>query len=116
MIRRPPRSTLFPYTTLFRSVAANRIEQHCADRRFLFCGLAYPRFFWNLHTCGAGGPRTGAGLDWLVDVETEGRGRHEGGCTSERGYERPLSNSVLPADAFAHRRSGIDFRGVDYTR
>src|SRR5256885_8796124 len=23
MIRRPPRSTLFPYTTLFRSVAAN---------------------------------------------------------------------------------------------
>src|SRR2546427_865085 len=25
MIRRPPRSTLFPYTTLFRSVAARRI-------------------------------------------------------------------------------------------
>src|SRR2546430_11824487 len=30
MIRRPPRSTLFPYTTLFRSrnAAAERIEQH----------------------------------------------------------------------------------------
>src|SRR3712207_8640736 len=28
MIRRPPRSTLFPYTTLFRSVA----ELHIADR------------------------------------------------------------------------------------
>src|SRR3712207_9303011 len=26
MIRRPPRSTLFPYTTLFRSVAAQRGE------------------------------------------------------------------------------------------
>src|SRR3712207_6855227 len=25
MIRRPPRSTLFPYTTLFRSVAATRL-------------------------------------------------------------------------------------------
>src|SRR2546425_7610381 len=25
MIRRPPRSTLFPYTTLFRSVKASRI-------------------------------------------------------------------------------------------
>src|SRR2546427_6691973 len=25
MIRRPPRSTLFPYTTLFRSVDVNRI-------------------------------------------------------------------------------------------
>src|SRR3712207_7795157 len=29
MIRRPPRSTLFPYTTLFRSVRADRV----ADRR-----------------------------------------------------------------------------------
>src|SRR2546430_4312077 len=27
MIRRPPRSTLFPYTTLFRSQAADRLEQ-----------------------------------------------------------------------------------------
>src|SRR2546422_2495586 len=26
MIRRPPRSTLFPYTTLFRSLAAQRLE------------------------------------------------------------------------------------------
>src|SRR3989442_11329857 len=32
MIRRPPRSTLFPYTTLFRSVHEHRIlvEQHDA--------------------------------------------------------------------------------------
>src|SRR5256885_14015090 len=27
MIRRPPRSTLFPYTTLFRSQLAARVEQ-----------------------------------------------------------------------------------------
>src|SRR5256885_3888581 len=27
MIRRPPRSTLFPYTTLFRSVVDDRVEQ-----------------------------------------------------------------------------------------
>src|SRR3712207_8593899 len=27
MIRRPPRSTLFPYTTLFRSVADDLLEQ-----------------------------------------------------------------------------------------
>src|SRR2546430_13462370 len=26
MIRRPPRSTLFPYTTLFRSIAKARVE------------------------------------------------------------------------------------------
>src|SRR3712207_7506456 len=30
MIRRPPRSTLFPYTTLFRSVRVRRVD--CADR------------------------------------------------------------------------------------
>src|SRR5258705_842177 len=29
MIRRPPRSTLFPYTTLFRSVAFDRIGIDC---------------------------------------------------------------------------------------
>src|SRR5258708_11039411 len=27
MIRRPPRSTLFPYTTLFRSTKSNQIKQ-----------------------------------------------------------------------------------------
>src|SRR3989339_248874 len=31
MIRRPPRSTLFPYTTLFRS--PHRAATRCADRR-----------------------------------------------------------------------------------
>src|SRR5690349_23592952 len=38
MIRRPPRSTLFPYTTLFRSILAfvgrrllRRHRQHCND-------------------------------------------------------------------------------------
>src|SRR2546427_7950315 len=28
MIRRPPRSTLFPYTTLFRSRIAHRVQLH----------------------------------------------------------------------------------------
>src|SRR2546430_7738773 len=31
MIRRPPRSTLFPYTTLFRSVAGQRLVQLSLD-------------------------------------------------------------------------------------
>src|SRR3712207_8375170 len=31
MIRRPPRSTLFPYTTLFRSVAGSRVEADTID-------------------------------------------------------------------------------------
>src|SRR4051794_41845435 len=42
MIRRPPRSTLFPYTTLFRSVnAANQVVSVGADIAF----DADPKFF-----------------------------------------------------------------------
>src|SRR2546425_13113296 len=33
MIRRPPRSTLFPYTTLFRSRRPNRVHVQRIDRR-----------------------------------------------------------------------------------
>src|SRR5256885_10033411 len=37
MIRRPPRSTLFPYTTLFRSVSTRQYQNHTIkhQRRFL---------------------------------------------------------------------------------
>src|SRR5258707_5248807 len=33
MIRRPPRSTLFPYTTLFRSLRKSELLQNAASRR-----------------------------------------------------------------------------------
>src|SRR5690349_23187640 len=33
MIRRPPRSTLFPYTTLFRSVEGDRTPWHASSGR-----------------------------------------------------------------------------------
>src|SRR2546422_4002993 len=33
MIRRPPRSTLFPYTTLFRSIEVRRLEGPAHRRR-----------------------------------------------------------------------------------
>src|ERR1051326_9266683 len=36
MIRRPPRSTLFPYTTLFRSPAGKERDQ-CTETRSLQC-------------------------------------------------------------------------------
>src|SRR5260370_26032449 len=39
MIRRPPRSTLFPYTTLFRSRRFSRIAHSCASSRL---GVADP--------------------------------------------------------------------------
>src|SRR3712207_8413341 len=42
MIRRPPRSTLIPYATLFRSVEA-RLELHEADRLLATLGGADER-------------------------------------------------------------------------
>src|SRR5258708_10767798 len=59
MIRRPPRSTLFPYTTLFRSVIHFGEEEHHAkgsrqefSLNVLYCGGAYGRlcflsFVWS---------------------------------------------------------------------
>src|SRR3712207_9365055 len=51
MIRRPPRSTLFPYTTLFRSAildaganfasSPNRVLIHCLDPVFICEKIAY---------------------------------------------------------------------------
>src|SRR3712207_8987127 len=38
MIRRPPRSTLFPYTTLFRSEAGRNRFQTCKQNRALSMG------------------------------------------------------------------------------
>src|SRR3712207_8506814 len=40
MIRRPPRSTLFPYTTLFRSPVIGRLADTHAQRRVLLWVLA----------------------------------------------------------------------------
>src|SRR2546427_1260388 len=39
MIRRPPRSTLFPYTTLFRSARASVVDLQLGQQFGLACGL-----------------------------------------------------------------------------
>src|SRR5256885_13428105 len=45
MIRRPPRSTLFPYTTLFRSTLEDALAQARQERPLLFasCGNGTPQ-------------------------------------------------------------------------
>src|SRR2546430_6503748 len=45
MIRRPPRSTLFPYTTLFRSVRRSRDRFWAADKR----GVEKLDAYWTLY-------------------------------------------------------------------
>src|SRR2546430_12680349 len=47
MIRRPPRSTLFPYTTLFRSWRQRQHGEHeCHERREQYAAAA-----WRVHCC-----------------------------------------------------------------
>src|SRR2546430_4184459 len=53
MIRRPPRSTLFPYTTLFRSKDASRPSDRDPD-----VGLGYSRP-WHFRAVHVLDPRTG---------------------------------------------------------
>src|SRR5256885_10085652 len=43
MIRRPPRSTLFPYTTLFRSRLKRLLNDTTRPVQFIFAGKAHPR-------------------------------------------------------------------------
>src|SRR5438874_8188836 len=42
MIRRPPRSTLFPYTTLFRSAAARAYREAAPNALLLYSVKAFP--------------------------------------------------------------------------
>src|SRR5258708_9881562 len=56
MIRRPPRSTLFPYTTLFRSLvfthdATSRVIRMDEPRRFEFVGGSSAKF-WEIGQSG----------------------------------------------------------------
>src|SRR2546427_9425430 len=75
MIRRPPRSTLFPYTTLFRSLVRRRLmtghnpEAGAADDRVLGCALRV----------GPVGQRADAELELrrLLDAGVAGRRLHQ---------------------------------------
>src|SRR2546430_10853866 len=58
MIRRPPRSTLFPYTTLFRSVLLDFIRNHHVLRaRFFVFGRAVSGTGGGLRHCDSGKTR-----------------------------------------------------------
>ena len=54
MIRRPPRSTLFPYTTLFRSWRSQTAYKLLALVMLFVGGLAAYQFVWDLGDVGVG--------------------------------------------------------------
>src|SRR2546430_17309559 len=57
MIRRPPRSTLFPYTTLFRSLASVPVHPHFGDLAVLGLAEDGPA---GVHPFAAAAPAVGA--------------------------------------------------------
>src|SRR5256885_14817949 len=60
MIRRPPRSTLFPYTTLFRSSKGMRTISHWGDRRLR-------SLFYNCANCAGNHPHWKPYKEMLLD-------------------------------------------------
>src|SRR5260370_36930764 len=98
MIRRPPRSTLFPYTTLFRSerfgcgVGAIHGQQHCRwtlYRDGISSGRSKPSDFRTDEHGGGGNHRGGVG-------RRSGRGREEkpgGGGSFKKKKGRDTGNS-----------------------
>src|SRR3712207_8324585 len=81
MIRRPPRSTLFPYTTLFRSVG-DEVPGLGDDRR-----VGHPPALQQ-----EGGPDTVAGVG---PARTEGVGRHPPGTEGEHQVARDRKSTRL---------------------
>src|SRR3712207_8131103 len=66
MIRRPPRSTLFPYTTLFRSVNLDELMEKVGDR--LAELLQVP---WGIVTAGAAAALTHATSGCIAGTDPE---------------------------------------------
>src|SRR2546430_16363079 len=67
MIRRPPRSTLFPYTTLFRSQSVWRSGLCAARRRSARLGCGLVEFTWCCEAAreSAPGAREADAMAWL---------------------------------------------------
>src|SRR3712207_7035602 len=88
MIRRPPRSTLFPYTTLFRSAEEGRVV---AQERPLARELA------DRHLLGRRALRDG-----FLDVRTsDGRERREGGVEADEDRKSTRLNSSHANTSYA---------------
>src|SRR5690348_1765056 len=108
MIRRPPRSTLFPYTTLFRSID----EGERGERE----GLVRP-------APGARAGRDGAGPG-LGQPERRGRdgGRQRGGLAHrQETVERELAEAQIgaqlrPSAALLEERVALDRQAADLER
>src|SRR3712207_8001808 len=98
MIRRPPRSTLFPYTTLFRSLAIDRLDGLLA-RRGSSVAFVVPTAQAPLP------PPESELLALLAEVETAGRSEEHTSELQSRQYlvcRLLLEKKNLPIDLCYH--------------
>ena len=84
MIRRPPRSTLFPYTTLFRSIkcrgaAATRIGQQKS-------GALPQREMGSIKSGGAAATRNGQNKKRGAAATRNGQYKKQGRCRNKNGH------------------------------
>src|SRR5256885_8283194 len=73
MIRRPPRSTLFPYTTLFRSEVLAPARRELDQRDFRSALGCFPTGVCLITTLGPGGKREGLTVNSFSSVSLEDR-------------------------------------------
>src|SRR5437588_2931441 len=98
MIRRPPRSTLFPYTTLFRSSLSQIVEKHVAARG----GVKAWHAVQTLATSGKIDAGTGDSVTRSTTIARQGAG------ASARRAERAAAETA--AKETAERQVQLPFR------
>src|SRR2546430_15137711 len=89
MIRRPPRSTLFPYTTLFRTAAGGA---------FAISGIEPVHdVHAKHHAAERGEPHSvEPAVVSVIDEELRGAGARAGGCEAHRAARVVLAHRVVP--------------------
>src|SRR2546422_5259459 len=90
MIRRPPRSTLFPYTTLFRSEFSSVVSELSAWLDGLVC-----------HSC-AGGDRFAGICGWIVHASQ--RLTHTGGSLDRKSTRLNSSHGYISYAVFCLKK------------
>src|SRR2546422_3219346 len=92
MIRRPPRSTLFPYTTLFRSLTESEFARQGKVQKLH--GRPYDRITARVSELKGGRPRKGGGVEPALSGARPGR-------------ENRLAGGVGADGVFAQQRAGV---------
>src|SRR2546425_5522068 len=96
MIRRPPRSTLFPYTTLFRSLRALAADRRC--RRAVLYPRLHPRGLRRIRGTRRGG------------VSEVGRGARQGRSVLLAAGGKKSHMRLLLGKASTHNNNPPDFQ------